>query len=305
MAAPLKTVEPVIDTFGLTKRYPGAADYALKRLSITVNRGEVYGFLGPNGAGKTTAIRLLMNFIQPTVGQATILGLDVVLDAVALKRQLGYLAGEVALYPKMTGRQFLHYMSHLHEPKREAYLRELVRRFKAELNKPIKDLSKGNRQKLGVIAAFMNEPAVLILDEPTAGLDPLMQETFFELVKQAKERGATLFVSSHNLTEVQKICDRVGFIRGGVLVGEQSLAELAASQIFDIAFASAAPLAELRKIPGAKVVANSQYHATVSLRGDLSKLFSVLARHQVTSLNQRDVNLEDEFRRFYQTGARG
>ena len=297
----MKPAEPVIDTFGLTKRYPSSKKYALKRLSLTIHHGEVYGFLGPNGAGKSTTIRLLMNFIQPTVGQATILGLDVVEDSVALKRHLGYLAGEVALYPRLNGRQFLSYMSHLQEPKRVAYARDLVRRFRAELNKPIKDLSKGNRQKLGVIQAFMHEPEVLILDEPTAGLDPLMQEVFFELVKEARARGATFFISSHDLTEVQKMCDRVGFIREGELIRQQSLAVLTthATQIFDIAFVSELPLAELKKIPGARVTVNSKHHATVAVHGDLSKLFAVLARHKVMSLNQREVNLEEEFMRFY------
>ncbi len=306
MAAPTPYLEPVIDTFGLTKRYPGAKHYALKRLSLTINRGEVYGFLGPNGAGKTTAARLLMNFIQPTVGQATILGMDAVLDAVAIKAQVGYLTGEIALYPRLNGRQFLSYMSQLQEPKRPAYARELIQRFKAELNQPIKTLSKGNRQKLAVIQAFMHEPAVLILDEPTSGLDPLMQEVFFELVKEFKARGATLFISSHDLTEVQKMCDRVGFIRAGELIREQSLADLAnqATQTFDIGFADAAPLAELRQLARTKVTSNSQTHVTVALRGDLSRLFAILARHQVTSLNQREVNLEDEFMSFYRHGAK-
>ena len=297
----MSAIEPAIVTSSLSKRYSGSKVYALQGLSISVMPGEVYGFLGPNGAGKSTTIRLLMNFIQPTSGHASILGLDTVKSSARIKSSVGYLSGEVALYPKMTGRQFLKYMSDLQPPKRASYVTELSKRFGAVLNQRIGSLSKGNRQKIGIIQAFMHQPKVFILDEPTAGLDPLMQEVFFELALSAKADGASLFISSHNLGEVQKMCDRIGFIRRGKLISEQTIADLtaSASQTFHIHFAQAAPMLELKHIPKAKVTLNSPRSVTVLLQGDMSPLFAVLARHKVRSLDRREVNLEEEFMRFY------
>src|SRR5579871_3030574 len=223
--------ERAIVTYNLSKRYDGAKNFALKALDIDVNRGEVYGFLGPNGAGKSTTIRLLMNFILPTAGEAKIVGYDSVTDSTTVKSHVGYLSGDFAVYQKMTGEEFLDYMAALQPVKNPSYIHHLARLFKAELHRRISELSKGNRQKLGIIQAFMHEPDVLILDEPTSGLDPLMQEEFFELVRDAKDRGASLFISSHNLNEVQKMCDRVGFIREGKLIAEQNIADFAASSI--------------------------------------------------------------------------
>jgi ABC-2 type transport system ATP-binding protein len=263
--------------------------------------GEIYGFLGPNGAGKTTTIRLLMNFIQPTSGKALILGNNVVDDSVEIKKSVGYLSGDPALYPKMTGRQFLSYMKALQPPKHPNYINELAKRFDINLNLRVGNLSKGNFQKIGIVQAFMHEPDVLILDEPTGGLDPLMQEIFYELVKETKDRGACIFVSSHNLTEVQKMCDRVGFIRRGKLIAQQTLADLAheATQTFDIGFAEDLPMAELKRMSKVKVTKNSEHHVTVHMHGELSDLFAVLARHKVVSITQREANLEEDFLRFY------
>src|SRR5436190_13739702 len=168
-----------------------------------------------------------MNFIIPTTGEAKILDLDSVADSVEVKSIVGYLSSEIALYPKMTGRQFLNYMQQLQPPKRMSYVRELIRQFNFDSREKIGNLSKGNRQKLGIIQAFMHEPEVMILDEPTSGLDPLMQEAFFELIRRHKQNGATFFISSHNLTEVQKMCDRVGFIRDGRLIAEQAMGDFA------------------------------------------------------------------------------
>lgn len=291
-----------IVTYNLSKRYEGSKSFAVKALDLDVNKAEVYGFLGPNGAGKSTTIRMLMNFIQPTAGEAKIAGYDSVVDSTIAKTHVGYLAGEVALYPKMTGGQFLDYMAALQPPKRANYRRELARMFKAELNKRISDLSKGNRQKIGIIQAFMHEPEVLILDEPTGGLDPLMQEAFFELVRTTKKRGASMFVSSHNLSDVQKMCDRVGFIREGKLIAEQNISDFSektASQTYDISFADPAPLTQLRRLPKAKIKVNTPYHVTLRVRGSLQPLFQVLARCKVNSMDRRDLSLEDEFLEFY------
>lgn len=289
----------------LSKRYPGTKEYALSDLSLQVQPGEVYGFLGANGAGKSTTIRTLLNFIQPSGGHATILGKDVVRDSVAIKQHIGYLAGDVALYDKMSGAQFLRYMAGLQPARNPRYVRELVKIFDADPRKPLRNLSKGNRQKFGLIQAFMHEPRVLILDEPTSGLDPLMQEEFFKLIKKIKAGGASVFVSSHNLAEVQRMCDRVGFIRGGQLVAEQSIAELTATaaQTFDVTFAGPAPLEHLHRLRG-KVTVLTPNRVTIHIQGGLAPFLQLLGRTSVIRLDKPEVNLEEEFLQFYRRASR-
>lgn len=285
----------------LSKRYAGTKVYALHNVSLEVASGEVYGFLGANGAGKSTTIRTLLNFIQPTSGAAQILGKDIVRDSVEIKRHVGYLAGDAAFYPKMTGKQFLEYMADLQPPKHREYVRHLLKVFEADVNKPIKTLSKGNRQKFGVIQALMHEPEVVILDEPTSGLDPLMQDVFYDEIRTIARRGGSVFFSSHNLAEVQRACDKVAFIRGGKLVAEQSIDDLAhmTAQTFDITFVGNAPLTALKTIRGARVTALRPNHVTVHMRGELTPLFAVLARSRVQRLEKPVVTLEDEFLKFY------
>jgi ABC-2 type transport system ATP-binding protein len=289
----------------LSKRYRGAKEFSLQDVSLQVKPGEVYGFLGANGAGKSTTIRTLLNFIQPSGGSASICGLDIVKESVQVKQHVGYLAGEVALYDRMTGHEFLRYMAELQPPKSPNYTIELIERFEADPNKPLGELSKGNRQKFGLIQALMSEPDVLILDEPTSGLDPLMQDQFFALVKEAKERGASVFVSSHNFAEVQRMCDRIGLLRAGKLVAEQTLADLAskAAHTFSLTFADAAPVAELERLKHAHVTSHDDHHLTVSLEGELTPLFQLLGRYHVTRLEQQEVDLEQEFMRFYKGGG--
>lgn len=289
----------------LSKRYRSAKTAALDGVSLQVAPGEVYGFLGANGAGKSTAIRTLLNFIQPSGGSATICGLDIVRDSVQVKRHVGYLAGEVALYDKMTGHEFLDFLGDLQPPKSAGFVKELIKRFRADPNKPLGELSKGNRQKFGLIQALMHEPDVLILDEPTGGLDPLMQEEFFKLMIEAKGRGASVFVSSHNLAEVQRMCDRIGLLREGKLVAEQTLADLAnkAAHTFRLTFAGKAPAAELKRLPRTHVTAHDAQHVTISLEGELTPLFALLARHHVIHLEQQEVSLEEEFMRFYKAAG--
>ena len=297
--------EVAIDCQKLSKRYRHAKTDALHELTLQVGAGEVYGFLGPNGAGKSTTIRTLLNFIQPTGGAARILDLDIVKDSFKIKRQIGYLSGELSLYQRMTGRQFLDYMADLQPLKHAAYRQKLVDAFGAQLDQPLKTLSKGNRQKIGLIQAFMHEPRVLILDEPTSGLDPLMQEAFFSLVREVQAGGAAVFVSSHNFSEVTRMCDRVGFIRDGKLVGEESIAALQAraAHSFVITFKDVAPTSELRKIPHASVKVRDETHVHIELEGELTPLFKVLAVHHVLRLDQEEADLEKEFLRFYKKGS--
>lgn len=292
---------PAIATFGLGKRYAGSDKFAVKDLNLNIMPGEIYGFLGPNGAGKSTTVRLLMNFIQPTQGHALVKNLNIVSESGKVKKVVGYLPGDIALYNKLRGRQFLNYMAELQPPKRAGYMNELAKLFKVDLETKIGELSKGNRQKIGLIQALMHEPKVLIMDEPTAGLDPLMQEVFFELVRSTRDQGATVFFSSHNLSEVQKICDRVGFIREGKLIAEQNIGDFVkhAVQTYGIAFGTPAPLAELKRIKDVKITANTSRHVTIQVRGDLGPLFKVLAQHHVHSIDRRESGLEEEFLRYY------
>ncbi len=287
----------------LSKKYRGTDAYALKDLTLRVQAGEVYGFLGPNGAGKSTTIRTLMNFIQPTSGSATILGHDIVTDSVKIKREVGYLAGDGAVYSKMTGRQFLEYLGELQPPASKSYKHELAKRLQATLDKPLGSLSRGNRQKISIIQAFMHQPKLMILDEPSSGLDPLMQEVFYELINESKARGAAIFMSSHILGEVQKVCDRVGIIRDGSLVIERNIEEMAkeAAQTFDLTFKEEVPLSALRKLSSVQhVVENNSRSVTLHVRGELSPLFALLARHTVTQIDTRALDLEEAFMHYYQ-----
>lgn len=293
---------PAININGLSKCYDGANRFALKDLSLSVNSGEVYGFLGPNGSGKSTTIRLLLNFIQPTDGSASILGNDVVKDSTAIKSSVGYMSGEVAFYGKMNGRQFLNYMNDLQPAVSKDYRASLVKRMKVDLNKKIEDLSRGNRQKIAVVQAFMHQPKIVILDEPTSGLDPLMQEEFYKLIAEAKQRGSAVFVSSHVLSEIQKICDRVGIIRAGKLIKEQNIADMIseAAQTFDITFSNKIPISGFKKIPGVKNLSTNGNVLTLHMHGKLAPLFTELAKYDVTKIDTRNLDLEEEFMRFYE-----
>lgn len=297
----MDTGNTVIDCKGLTKRYKGTDFDALHELNLQIRAGEVYGFLGPNGAGKSTTIRTLMNYIQPTGGSATILGLDIVRDSVRIKRSVGYLSSDMAMYSKLTGHQFLDYMSELQPGTSSAYRRELAGHLKPDLTKRLGDLSRGNRQKVGIIQAFMHKPDVIIMDEPSSGLDPLMQEAFYDLMREARKRGAAIFLSSHIFSEVQKICDRVGIIREGRLIVERDIAEMAkeAAHTFDITFAGKPPLDKLRNVKGVRVSGHDDNNVRIHIQGELSPLLAELGKYNVTKLDARQLDLEEMFMRFY------
>ena len=288
----------------LSKRYGHSDVFALKDLTIQVQAGEVYGFLGSNGAGKSTAIRLLLNFLQPTSGSATILGKDIVSDSVEVKRSVGYLAGDIALYERASGQSLLDYLTELQPLKNPGYTKELAKRFEAVLDRPIGTLSKGQRQKIGLIQAFMHQPDVLILDEPTSGLDPLMQEVFFNLVSEHKQRGAAIFLSSHNLGEAQRICDRVGIIKHGVLIHEQAIgSDLQLGQsILNVTFKDASAITMLKKNKTVKVLKHQGLSATLQPTGSINQALAAISKHDITSLETSSLNLEDEFMEFYGDG---
>lgn len=289
-----------IVTEKLTKFYGREQVPALHELSLRVSAGEIYGFLGANGAGKSTTIRLLLNFLQPSSGSAQIMGLDIQKDAVAAKKHVGYLAGDVALYPKATGAQLLDYLSSLQSAR--SYRKVLEKRFEADLHKPINSLSKGNRQKIGIIQAFMHEPAVLILDEPTSGLDPLMQEAFYETLGEAKARGAAVLMSSHFLDEAQRVCDRIGIIKQGKLIREQVIEGV--SQLggitFTVTFASRQDLEQCLKSRRVKHIGKAK-GLSVSFQpsGTLSEALAEFSRYDIKAFNTHTITLEDEFLDFY------
>lgn len=287
----------------LTKRYVASAPYAIYNLNITVAQGEIYGFLGPNGAGKSTTIRMLLNFIQPTSGTATILGKDIVKDSLEIRKSLGYLSGDFSAYEKLTGKEFLNYMAELQPLKHKNAISSLSKTFKVDLKKKIRDLSKGNRQKLSIIQACMHEPQLLILDEPTDGLDPLMQEAFYELLRKMQARGTTIFLSSHNLAEVQKICDRVAIIRDGQLVTESSIADLLdnASQTFEVTFKNDILVTALRSLRGISHVKKIGPRTfSFQVKGNLSGALTFMAKYHAVHLVTKELNLEDEFLKFYE-----
>lgn len=296
--------EPSIVISGLSKRYPGNQQLSLNNLTLNVNPGEVYGFLGPNGAGKSTTIRLLMNYLQPTSGTARILGKDIVAESVGIKKDVGYLSGDFDVYPKMTGDQYLSYLNEFQNDESKKYAKEIAKRLQSVTNKRLGELSRGQRQKVGIIQAFMHKPEILILDEPTSGLDPLMQEVFYDLVREAKLRGSAIFMSSHIMSEVQKICDRVGIIREGKLIGERSIKELVyeAAQTFDVTFRDAAPIVELKTIPGLQLQDHKGNRVTFHMHGDLQHLFRVLAKHPVDGIDTQTLDLEEMFMHYYQNG---
>ena len=246
---------PAIETEGLSKRY--GATLALDDLRLEVRPGEVYGYLGPNGAGKTTTIRLLLGLHRPTAGSARLFGLDAWSDAVAAHRHVAYVAGEPYLWPSLTGAETFEFLARVRAATDVAYRDVLVERFKLDAAKKVRALSKGNRQKVQLIAAFASRADLLILDEPTSGLDPLMEVAFRETVHEATQRGQTVFLSSHILSEVEALCDRVGILRDGRLVEEGTLAELRhlSAQTVDITFDGPAPT--LPELPGVRLTSET------------------------------------------------
>jgi ABC-2 type transport system ATP-binding protein len=287
----------VVEAEGLSKRY--GATLALDRLDLEVRSGEVFGFLGPNGAGKTTTIRLLLGVIGATAGAARLFGRDVWRDAVELHRRLAYVPSELALWPQLTGGETLEFLGRLHGRVDAAYRDELVERFGLDPTLRVRAYSRGNRQKVGVIAAFMLRPELLILDEPTTGLDPLMELAFRECVREAGERGQTVFLSSHVLSEVEAVCDRVAILRRGRLVELRPLAELRQLSAYTVEalFDGRAP--ELSGVPGVEAVALADGRLRCEVRGSIAPLLAALAGSEVSSLVSREASLEEIFLAYY------
>ena len=288
---------PAIRAHGLSKSYRGTL--ALDALDLVVAPGEVYGFLGPNGAGKTTTIRLLLGLHRASAGRAELFGADVWRAAVAAHRRVAYVAGEPLLWPALTGDETFAFLASLRGGTDSAYRDVLIQRFHFDRRKKIRALSKGNRQKVQLIAAFATRADLLILDEPTTGLDPLMEMAFRETVIEAKERGQTVFLSSHILSEVEALCDRVGILRDGRLVDEGALADLRhlASQVVEITFAGPPPA--LPELAGVQVTAAGAHALRCEVSGGVGPLIAALAGTPVVALTSREPSLEEIFIHHY------
>jgi len=296
---------PVIRVRGLEKRY--GRTRALDRLDLEVQAGEVFGFIGPNGAGKSTTIRVLMDLLRPDAGEAEVFGIAPAAGGPALRARIGYLPGELATPGRVTAREHLEHLAALRGGRGRTRIGALAERFSLDVERPVRALSRGNRQKVGVVQAFMHEPELLVLDEPTSGLDPLLQREFLQLVRETAARGATVFMSSHVLHEVESVADRVAVIREGRTVDVDAVAGLRgrAGQRVSLAFAEAPDLAAFAALPGvedARVVDRTLH---CLLHGEPDGLLKLAARHHVRRWTARDRDLEDLFMDVYRFGPDG
>jgi len=295
----------IIEVENLTKSY--GSKRGIAGVSFSVQEGEVFGFLGPNGAGKTTTIRLLMALLHADSGAARIAGLDCWKDSLEIKRLTGYMPGEPALDPNLTGGQILEYFAHLRGGVDQSYLKQLVERFELDTSRKFRQYSTGNKRKVVLIQAFMHRPRLLILDEPTSGLDPLNQQEFDRMVKEASDEGRTIFLSSHVLSEVEKTCARVGIIRDGSIVRIGDVAEVKAIKRYEITitFAGPVPAEAFKTLEGVADVEILDHGNAVRLamQGSADAVIKAAAHYPVVSLTSYEPSLEDIFLRYYEADA--
>jgi len=289
-----------IRTEGLTKHY-GEVE-ALVDLDLDVLSGEIFGFLGPNGAGKTTTIRTMLDEIRPTAGRASILGMDSHRESVEIRRHIGYVPGDLAMYPNLTGRDTLTYFANLRGGVDWSYVDRLAERLDADLTKKVGDLSSGNRQKVGLIQAFMSRPEVLIMDEPSSGLDPLVQREFQTMMREVAAAGNTVFLSSHTLSEVQRVASRVGIIRHGKLIAVEAVASLRSKAIrkVDLYFDAPAEQSVFESLDGVRDVAVENHHVSMSFDGHMETLLkAVTGRYTLVDITTQEADLEEIFLTYY------
>jgi ABC-2 type transport system ATP-binding protein len=294
-----------VGTQGLTKDY--GSGRGLFDLDLEVRAGEVFGYLGPNGAGKTTTIRLLMDMIRPTRGRAEIFGFDCQARSVEVKRLVGYLPGELPQFGGLRGREVVSYIAGLRGGVDPARVTGLARRLDLDLGMRFRQYSRGTKQKLGLVLAFMHEPRLLILDEPSSGLDPLNQQEFYRMVAEARERGATVFLSSHVLSEVERVCQRIGIIRRGRLVQVARLEDLHHLRYHsvEVDFSGPGPIDEVRAASGVEHVTVDGQRLSLTVRGSFGPLLAALERGQVVNLVSREPSLEETFLAYYRDDASG
>ena len=289
----------VVRAEGLTKSY--GRSRGIVDLDLTVGPGEVFGFLGPNGAGKSTTIRLVLDLIRPTAGRISVFGLDARRDGVEVRKRVGYLPGDLRLYPRMTPLELFEHVGRVRGLTGSGAAVSIADRLGLELDRPIRTLSKGNRQKVGLVQAFMHRPDLLLLDEPTSGLDPLVQRVFYELVREATGEGRTVFLSSHVLPEVQHVADRVGVIREGRLVLVDTVEALRAHAVtrVEVTFGVAPPADAFLGLPGVRELERHGDVVLLALTGEADELVKTLARYPVVALDAHEADLEDVFLTLY------
>ena len=290
-----------VRTEGLTKHYGRVA--ALRGLDLEIAPGEVFGYLGPNGAGKTTTIRLLLGLVQPSAGQAEVFGLDCRRQTVEAHRHIAYVAGEANLWPSLSGAETLHLLGRVQGQVDAAYRDELIEQFDLDPSKKVRQYSKGNRQKLVLIAALMSRADLLLLDEPTSGLDPLMEQTFRRCAHEAHQRGQTIFLSSHVLSEVEALCERVGILRDGVLVEIGALAEMRHLCALNVQVTFDGPVPDLSNVPGVSALDVTGRVARCQVHGRVEPLLKVLAAAGVKELLSQEPSLEQLFLAHYGTAT--
>lgn len=294
---------PAIETERLTKFY--GSHRGVEEVTISVERGEIFGFLGPNGAGKTTTIRTLLDLLHPTSGSARIFGLDSRRESVAIRGRLGNLPGDFGYGKLATGREAVSLLARLRGVAGLGDAVALAERFRADLERPLGQLSRGNRQKIGLILAVFHRPELLILDEPTSGLDPLMQEEFLALVREERERGCAVFLSSHELDEVQRVCDRVGIIREGRVVAMERVSELLEKtpRRVSVRFAEPPEVDWLRGLAGVGEVEVSDGRVRLKVAGEIDPVLKAITRHTVLDLEIARPTLEEVFLTYYREGG--
>ncbi len=291
--------QPVVQIDGVTKLYRGGG--GVRALSLRIEPGEVFGFLGPNGAGKTTTIRLLLDLIRPSAGSIRIFGLDSRRDSVAIRRRVGYLPGDLALYERLSAREVLGHLAHLRGNVPWSEVTDLAEQLDLELQRPIRTLSRGNRQKVGIVAALMGRPELLVLDEPTSGLDPLIQRQVHDVLRAATSQGRSVFLSSHVLSEVAEVADRVGLIRAGELATVERVAELRqrAAHLIDVRYEHEPDRETLVRLPGVQRCVIEGHEAHLEVAGDLRGVVGAIAASDMTDLSVREPTLEELFLAFY------
>ncbi len=295
----------IIETKGLTMYY--GKHRGIIDVDLQVQKGEIFGFLGPNGAGKTTAQRVLMDVIRPTSGTASIFGMDCQKDGVAIRKRTGYLPGELSLYGDMKASSFFKMFHSLQGNNANAsHWKAVADRLDLDTTRKMREFSRGNKQKVGIVMAFMNKPELLILDEPTGGLDPLVQQTVMELVQEAKDEGSTVFFSSHILPEVQAVCDRVGIIREGQLVATERIETLMTQQFkrLRLNFATMPP-ADAFLQTGVTEIMRDEQSVLLEIRENLNEVMATAVTHTITNIETESISLEDIFLAYYGKGNGG
>jgi ABC-2 type transport system ATP-binding protein len=292
-------MDTAVETHRLTKRF--GRTRGVDEVTLSVPRGEVFGFLGPNGAGKTTTIRMLMGLLRPSSGRALVLGHDAWHDGIAARRRVGYLPGDFGFDPRVTGAQLLDLMAALRGAADRGYVQRLATRFDAELHRPIGELSRGTRQKIGVLQSIAHRPELVVMDEPTSGLDPLVQDEFAELVGELRADGVTVFLSSHNLAEVEKLCTRVAMLREGRLVAVEDVEELTGRAIrhVHVRFIEPVPAEQLATVAGVRDLRADGSRLVFTVAGSMDPVLAVLARHPVAELEVTRPSLDEAFAAYY------